>query len=315
MAKKSSKNTKRKLQTGDEWFNQNPKPPFVSTSNRGLNMLKSPGMISNPADITYPTPDAPAGTVTSGESSYAPDYFANNVFTTYADQYDADPYQPGIQQGPVGKQRAIDLGYKEQKVDTRWRNPFENVKGRDVLNMVPYGLYAANAYLRKQDAIKDQQNYERRLQNIFQQKPISDYNYLYAPDSSGGTQYQSMIMAKHGANIRRTASPNFGDVEVEGGEFIQLPDLSTQHVQGPSHAQGGVHTNLPEGARVFSDFITPVGSKKTYAQIAKKYDIEPYKKVLDNPYASEPDRKTAQLMLRRNQSILTFLLSLDLTQT
>ena len=311
MAKKSSKNTKRKLQTGDEWFTQNPRPPFVSNYNRGLNMLKSPGMIPNPADITYPTPDAPAGTVTSGESSYAPDYFANNVFTTYADQYDADPYQPGIQQGPVGKQRAIDLGYKEQKVDTRWRNPFENVKGRDVLNMIPYvkydtfGLYAANAFLRKQDAIRDQQNYQRRLRNVFTQKPIYDYNYLYGPDSSGGTQYQSMIMAKNGANIRRGTSPDITDVEVEGGEFIQLPNMNTQHVEGPSHAKGGVHTNLPEGARVFSDFLKPAGSKKTYAQLAKKYDTQKWKDILENPYSSDIDRNTAKLIFDRYERVLS----------
>lgn len=192
----------------------------------------------------------------------------------------------------------------EQKVDTRWRNPFENLKGRDVLNMTPYGLYATDAFLRKQDAIRNQQNYQNRLRNVFTQKPIYDYNYLYGPDSSGGTQYQSLIMAKNGAQIRKGTSPDITDVEVEGGEFIQLPDLSTQHVQGPSHAEGGVHTNLPEGSRVFSDYIKPIGSKYTYAQLAKKYDTEKYKKVLENPFANDIDRRTAELLFKKNESIL-----------
>lgn len=306
MAKKSSKNSKkRKLQVGDQWFRQNPRPPFISSYNQNLNMLRSPGMIPVPGSQTYPTPDAPAGTVTSGDSSYAPDYFDNNVFTTYADQYDADPYQPGTQQGPVGKQRAIDLGYRpEEKVNTRFRNPFENVKGRDVLNMIPYALSATNAFLRKNDAIREQEEYERRLRNVFTQNPIYDYNYLYGTDSSGGTQYQSRIVAKEGAEIRRSASPETTDVEVEGGELIQTPDGNVEHVEGPSHDNGGVHTNLPEGSRVFSDYLKPMGSKKTYAQLAKKYDTTPYKKILENAFASDIDRKTAQLMYNRYESIL-----------
>jgi hypothetical protein len=205
---------------------------------------------------------------------------------------------------PQAVQEAQKLNTVSEVIDKprqKLRNPFENIKWNDAVQL---GLYGVNAFLRKQDAIRDEQEYQRRLRNVFTQAPIYDYNTLYGPDSSGGTQYQSMIMAKNGANIRRTASPNFGDVEVEGGEFIQLPDLSTQHVQGPSHANGGVHTSLPEGARVFSDHLKPKGSKKTYAQLAKKYDIEKYQKVLDNPYAGGPDRRTAELMLRRNQSIL-----------
>ena len=214
-----------------------------------------------------------------------------------------------IQQAQNLSQTAEDVEVSRRKL----RNPFENVKFNDYLDATTIGLFGVNALLNKNQAIEDRENYEKRLRNVFTQKPIDDYNYRYAPGSFGGSQYQTliknfgqegMIMAKNGANIRRTASPNFGDVEVEGGEFIQLPDLSTQHVQGPSHANGGVHTSLPEGARVFSDHLKPKGSKKTYAQLARKYDIEKYQKILDNPYAGGPDRRTAELMLRRNQSIL-----------
>lgn len=206
---------------------------------------------------------------------------------------------------PQSVQEAQKLSqYGEQKVNNRWRNPFENVKGNDILNIIPYGLYATNYFLRKQDAIRDEENYQNSLRNQTTQKPIGDYNNLYAPDSSGGTQYQSLIRAKNGAEIRKGISPETTDVEVEGGELIQTPDGNIEHVEGPSHAKGGVHTNLPEGSRVFSDFLKPMGSKKTYAQLAKKYDTTPYKKVLENAFASDIDRKTAQLMNNRYESIL-----------
>jgi hypothetical protein len=195
------------------------------------------------------------------------------------------------------------LKAEEAKLQSKdkYRNPFSNIKGHDLF---PLGLYAVNSYLNKQDTIKDQQEFQRKFRNQFINTPITDYNYMYGPDSSGGTQYQNLIMAKNGANIRKGTSPDISAVEVEGGEFIQLPDFSTQHVEGPSHEQGGVHTNLPDGARVFSDFLKPIDSKKTYAQLAKKYDTEKYLKVLENPFAADPDRNTAKLMYDRNESIL-----------
>jgi hypothetical protein len=190
---------------------------------------------------------------------------------------------------------------KSDVVNNRKRSPFENIKRNEAIT---FGLAGVDAYLRKNQAIRDQYNYNKRLSNTLTQKPITDVNYWRGPGSNQGSQYQSLIMAKDGAQIRKTASPNFGDVEVEGGEFIQLPDLTTQHVQGPSHAKGGVHTSLPEGSRVFSDFLKPVGGKKTYAQLAKKYDTAQYKKILDNPYANQIDRNTAKKMFDRNESIL-----------
>lgn len=213
----------------------------------------------------------------------------------------ASEIQTSVPQSVQEAQKLSKVAEGVEEPRQKARNPFENIKWNDA---VQTGLYGVDAFLRKQDAIRNQQNYQRRLRNVFTQKPIYDYNALYGPDSSGGTQYQSLIMAKNGANIRKGTSPNITDVEVEGGEFIQLPDLSTQHVQGPSHAKGGVHTNLPEGSRVFSDYLKPLNSKKTYAQLAKKYDTEKYREVLDNPYANDIDRRTAKLLFNKYESIL-----------
>lgn len=203
---------------------------------------------------------------------------------------------------PVGQPVGTGWIYDSMnKSNDPFRNPFSNIKGHDLF---PLGLYAIDNYLIGNDVRREQQERERDFRNASIQTPIYDYNNMYGPDSSGGTQYQNMIMAKQGASIRKGTSPDITNVEVEGGEFIQLPDMSTQHVSGPSHEKGGVHTNLPDGARVFSDHIKPFGSKKTYSQLAKKYDTEKYRKVLDNPYAEDVDRNTAKLMFEKNQSIL-----------
>lgn len=189
------------------------------------------------------------------------------------------------------------------KAKSRFRNQFENIKPHD---MIQFGLYGTDAFLRKNEAIKNQEAFNQRFRNVLTQAPVYDYNYMYGPDASGGTQYQNLIMAQDGAEIRKGTSPYspLAEVEVEGGEVVQTPDGAVEHIEGPSHAKGGVHTNLPEGSRVFSDFLKPTGSKKTYAQLAKKYDTEKYRKVLDNPYATDIDRKTAQLMYDRYESVL-----------
>jgi hypothetical protein len=292
MAKKSNKlNKSNKKYKGVDGFGPQAKPPFVSGySPQGFPNLGVTG-IPEVGGNTYFTQNAPYGTITSGDASYAPGSFdLNTPFTEYSSQYDADPFVPGVQQGPVMQQRAQELGYKPEEKKKK-NSPFDYIKRNDAVTL---GLFGVDAILRKNQAIRDNYNYQNRLRNVFTQKPITPLQ----PQVSG------IIYAENGAEIRKTASPNFGDVEVEGGEFIQLPDFSTQHVQGPSHAKGGVHTSLPEGSRVFSDFLTPVGSKQTYARHAKKHDTREEEKILNNPFSNPADRRTAEIMFKRKQSIL-----------
>lgn len=238
------------------------------------NLAPKPPIFTYPSG-TYSPVGAPQGTITVTNEWGEPDR----------------SYAPGAYERHIASKTPA-----EKK-----RNQFENIKPHD---MIQFGLYGVDAMLRKNEAMRNQEAFNRRFRNVMTQQPLYDYNYMYGPDASGGTQYQNLIMAEDGAEIRRGTSPDITDVEVEGGEFLQLPDLSTQHVYGPSHEKGGVHTNLPEGTRVFSDHLKPIGSKKTYAQLAKKYDTEKYRKTLENPFANDIDRRTAKLLFEKNESIL-----------
>jgi len=154
---------------------------------------------------------------------------------------------------------------------------------------------------------QDLENQRKLTQSIQQRntKPLYDYNYMYGRTTSGGTEYQPVIKAEMGAKInKRYASDGINNVEIEGGEFIQLPNLETEMAEGPSHDNGGIPTNLPDQTRVYSNNLKPEGSKKTFAQIAKNYDTTSYKKILDNPFAKQVDKDTASLMMQRNQKIL-----------
>lgn len=76
------------------------------------------------------------------------------------------------------------------------------------------------------------------------------------------------------------------NAELEGKEYIQFPDGTTQLVKGASHAKGGVRMNIPDGSKIVSnslkvtakqakqlkeDFDLTVSPKNTYSSVIDKY--------------------------------------------
>jgi hypothetical protein len=188
---------------------------------------------------------------------------------------------------------------KAGKTQTQLKTPL------DYNSMFTLGLGALDMGLGYNEDLKNQRILNENIQNR-QSKPLYDYNYMYGRTTSGGTEYQPTIKAEMGAHITKRYNSPYGpnNVEVEGGEFIQLPDFSTEYAEGPSHEKGGIKTSLPEGTRVYSDHLKPEGSKKTFAQLAKKYDISSFQKTLDDPFKKQVDKDTATIMLKRNQKKL-----------
>lgn len=77
-----------------------------------------------------------------------------------------------------------------------------------------------------------------------------------------------------------------GDVpiEVEGEEVLQYPDGSMVQMQGPSHEQGGIDVNVPDGTKIYSDRLTIEGKtmqqrkkarEKTLAKVASYLEKNP----------------------------------------
>lgn len=115
------------------------------------------------------------------------------------------------------------------------------------------------------------------------------------------------------------------NIEAEGGETVYGDldgDGGMEHmkVSGPRHTEGGVPLNVPEGSFVFSDtakmriknpevlkyFGLP--AKKggyTPAEIAKRYDINKYKAIMEDETTDELNKNTAQLMIKNYEKKLS----------
>ena len=136
----------------------------------------------------------------------------------------------------------------------------------------------------------------------------------------GGADYNSYIgtpnlkESKYITGVPRDKA----NLEAEGGETV-FGDINgdgfPEHkiIKGPRHSQGGVPLNLPDDSFIYSDtksmkikdpnilamFNKPMKkSGYTPAELAKSYDLEKYRKILQDPNSDHIDRKTAELMLR-----------------
>lgn len=105
-------------------------------------------------------------------------------------------------------------------------------------------------------------------------------------------------------------------VEVEGKETIVKPNGELYKFEGPKHKHGGIDILAEPGSKIFShhskapqELIKTVLGKTTkkkmsYADISKKFDTTKWSKVLQNPDSDEYQKKTAELKMSGNLSML-----------
>ena len=145
-----------------------------------------------------------------------------------------------------------------------------------------------------------------------------DYSLYNDNAAMGGRSTQSMQAPALNLSKFITSVPrDEANVEAEGGETV-LGDLNgdgiPEHkiIKGPRHSSGGVPLSLPEDTFIFSDtramkvkdpkLLKRFGKNEkkslTPAKIAKQYDINKYRKILEDPDSDDLSRKTAELMIK-----------------
>lgn len=137
--------------------------------------------------------------------------------------------------------------------------------------------------------------------------------------SMGGADYNAYI-GEPNMKVSKTlkAVPREeANLEAEGGETVignidgsSMP--SFYDIKGPRHTNGGVPLNLPDDSFIFSDTksmiikdpsilkMFNVKDKKSYtpAELSKKYDINKYRALLQDPNSDKLARKTAEMMIK-----------------
>jgi len=142
------------------------------------------------------------------------------------------------------------------------------------------------------------------------------YNKSFVQAYQMAPTYIPNSLAKKPLSVRQSLGPvdrSMANVETEGGETVFLPDKEGLpahfRIHGPRHTQGGVPMNIPPDSFVFSDtksmrikdpdLIKEFGmpaSKKGYtpAEIAKKYDINKFRRILQDPDSDKLQIQTAE---------------------
>lgn len=99
-----------------------------------------------------------------------------------------------------------------------------------------------------------------------------------------------------GENIKGL-SPNGGieaNAELEGDEYLQFPDGTTQRVVGKDHEEGGVKMAIPDGTKVISKTLKP--NKKQFKDLESTYDLKLSK---DDTYAEVVDKYANKIGLTK----------------
>lgn len=140
------------------------------------------------------------------------------------------------------------------------------------------------------------------------------------PTKMGGGNYTNSL-ANQKPSFKQTLQPEkrensnleaeLGEVAYGGISGDNIPD--TFKIGGKRHSQGGTPLNLPDGSFIYSDTasmkikdpavlkmfdLKPKKAGYTPADIAKKYDINSYKKILYDPNTDDLSRRTATLMIK-----------------
>ena len=135
----------------------------------------------------------------------------------------------------------------------------------------------------------------------------ADYNAYIGAPKLRESKYITAVPRKQ-ANVEAEDKETvYGDLNGDG-----MPEHLI--IKGKRHSEGGVPLNLPEDTFIFSDtramrikdpiMLNMFGkgdTKKSYtpAELAKQYDIQKYRKILEDPETDAIERKTAELMIKK----------------
>lgn len=89
-------------------------------------------------------------------------------------------------------------------------------------------------------------------------------------------------------------------IEAEGDEVIQTPNGQTKEIEGPSHEQGGVDMDVPEGSKIYSDRLQIDGKSMADRKKAREKALQRLQKLSEK----SPKDKLLKNSLERTTEVL-----------
>ena len=164
----------------------------------------------------------------------------------------------------------------------------------------------------------DAAKYQQAGQTIAQLGSIGAqvYGASKSPSTSGGIPNGGPIKRAIGGmqyamgGEIQYANGGTGEInaEVEDNENAIGPNGEFTQFSGPTHAEGGIETDMAPGTMIFSDKLKMPGSKKSFAALNKLYDTNKEDDVLSNEKSNNTLKLTAMLMrdAKLKQSLALF---------
>lgn len=90
-------------------------------------------------------------------------------------------------------------------------------------------------------------------------------------------------------------------VEVEGKEVMETPDGTVAEFNGPSHENGGIPIDLPEGTKIFSKRLEKMGQSMAERKKKREQKVSKLEKLLEKNPKDTIAKKTLNKILTNNE--------------
>lgn len=247
------------------------------------------GMIGNkvaPMALNMVVPGA--GTALKGVQQVAGQFNPEDNQYSFGGNYNK-PYNSYDQQSPSGN--LIPLG--KYTLMPTFPNGGTQVMGEDINSLTNEDLANLESRVAKLIKPNSKDTTYRDMWNLIANEKESRKLAIMNSQANPRPQKQVEVFPNGGKSFY----PNGGNAEVEKQEVLQQPNGQVDQVNGPSHENGGVEVNIPNGTNIFSDRLKHPTIKKTFAKIAGKYTTKKEEKVLDDTKSDRLAKLTAKLMI------------------
>ena len=227
----------------------------------------------------------------------------NPTVDNYYNPNDNQPQQNQLQQNQTKKKRKT---FDEWRKTDKGYNTLSGIQ--TAAGLGTFGTNVAESALNRIGTYGENQRAQNREAEYFRQAAA----YKGYDDRPLDTQYdRNALSAAYGMQIKEMGGYGEPNVEVEGKEHIQLPNGFSQEIQGASHANGGIPLNLPEGSKVFSENLKDPQTKKSYADLAKKFETKKNYDMLNSKRGDAIQKSTAEMMIKFKNNKLNDLFSMQ----